>query len=488
LASRPALASPAAENDTSLPPPVLEHPLALTLLEEIGALGVQGAWYWTHSKEWSDGGKHATLDHFLSNFVSPDDIVLDADHFNTNAVGHPLAGAVAYQIARGNGLGVRTSLIASVLSSIAWKFFGEWDQRPSTNDIIMSPAAGWVIGEATYRIGRVFAEGKPGIFNCLGSTVLSPFATLNGSTVCGFRQGDRSPYLTPPPTWHRFAAEIGTANEVFEGGETRNESVLGLGGILRANALYRRPGAGVASAGPGQWSSARARWLIGDGALRGSSFDADTLVTGRYFRRYGDTYGPSGEPDGWGVLAGISSTFDYEARQLPTTFDRTAAAGILGPSFELSARRGPFALRTWLCVTYGFAQVTSLAYAQAAPVLAGVRVKRVLQTEGYYYAHGPLSSAAIELESGPLRLDFEGRAATFWSFDADYDGQGRIDYNFSLRDTRVFARAIASIDPMNGPLRLSLELDDDLRTSHIPGTFVRENERRLVASVTLISR
>jgi hypothetical protein len=488
LPPRQAAASPAAENDTSLPPAVPEHPLALTVIEELAALGVQGAWYWSHSKYWSNGGQNVTLHHFLSNFVSPDDIVLDADHFNTNGVGHPLAGAVSYQIARGNGMSVEASLVASVLSSFVWKFFGEWDQRPSTNDLIMTPAAGWVIGEATYRLGRVFAEGKPGVFNCLGTAVLSPFATLNGSTVCGFREGDRSPLVSRPQTWHLFGAEIGTANAVFDDGETRNESVLGLGGLLRANALYRRPGAGVAGAGPGQWSAARARWLIGDGALRGSSFDADTLVAGRYIRRYGDTYGASGEPDGWGVLVGLSSTFDYEARQLATTFDRTAAAGLLGPSFELSARRGPFALRTWLCVTYGFAQVTSLAYAQAAPAFADVHVKRVLQTMGYYYAHGPLSSAAIELEGGPLRLAFEGRAATFWSLDADYDGQSHIDDNFSLHDTRVFARAIASVDPLNGPLRLALELDDDRRDSQIPGTLVRSNERRIVASLTLLSR
>lgn len=369
--SRPAAASLSATNETSLPPPVPRHPLVVTLIEELGALSVQAAWYWTHSKYWSGGGKDVTVNHFMSNLVSYDRFVLDADHFNTNGAGHPLAGAVAYQIARGNGMSVGESFLMSFSSAIVWKYLGEFDQRISVNDIIMTPAAGWVIGEATYRIGRLFAGGDPGIFNCLGTAVLSPFAALNGTSVCGFRSGDRLPGPLPR-TWHRLAAEIGAAATEFDGGETRRETVLGLSGLIRANALYRSPGAGVSTAGPGQWSSARARWLMDDRVLRGSSFDADALVVGRYVRHYREEYGTSREPDGWGVLVGLSSTFDYQARQLATAFDRTAAAGIVGPVCEASARRGSLSLRFWLGVTHGFAHVTSLAYAHAAPSFAGV--------------------------------------------------------------------------------------------------------------------
>ena len=482
--SLPVAASP--PDDTSLAPVAVRHPLALTLLEEVAVLTVQGAWYWGHSR-YGSAGVPVTADNFFARLAS-DDFVLDEDRFRTNGVGHPLAGAAAYQIPRGNGMSVGASFLASVASAVAWKYFGEWNQAHSTNDIIMSPAAGWVIGEATYRVGRWFAAGEPGIFNCLGAGLFAPFAVLNGSSVCGFRQGDQSPSAIVLPTWHRLAAEVGPSTTTFDGGSSRTGVALGLGALIRANAQYRSPGTGSSTAGPGQWSSARGRLLFEGAAIRGSAFDADALVIGRYFRRYAEGDGVSRETNGWGALIGLSSSFDYESRQLPIGLDRTAAAGIVGPAIELSARRGPLQLRGWFTASYGFSQVTSLAYAQAARSFAGVQLKEVLQLEGYYYAQGPLTSAALEGEVGWLRLALEGRMANFWSIDSDYSNQSQIQNNFSLRDTRIFTRAIASLRPFDGPLRVAVEFDDDLRDSRIPGTVVRSNERRFLASLALVSR
>jgi hypothetical protein len=59
-------------------------------------------------------------------------------------------------------MSVGESFLASFLSTVAWKYFGEWNQVHSINDLVMSPAAGWVIGEATYRVGRWFAAGFAG--------------------------------------------------------------------------------------------------------------------------------------------------------------------------------------------------------------------------------------------------------------------------------------------------------------------------------------
>jgi hypothetical protein len=94
----------------------------------------------------------------------------------------------------------------------------------------------------------------------------------------------------------------------------------------------------------------------------------------------------------------------------------------------------------------------------------------------------------LEGELGDVRIALEGRTANFWSIDSDYSNQRQIDNNFSLRDTRIFTRAIASLWPFGGPLGLALEFDDNLRDSHIPGTSVRSHERRFLASLLLVSR
>ena len=486
--SIPVAASPPSlpDDDTSLPAPPVAHPFGLTLLEEIGALAVQGAWYWGHSRYGSTGAD-VTPENFIHSLVS-DEFVLDDDLFRTNGVGHPIAGAVAYQIARGNGMSVGTSFLASVLASVAWKYFGEWNQAHSTNDLLISPVAGWVIGEATYRVGRWFAAGEPGIFNCIGATALSPFAVINGSTVCRFRNGDRtsstdrSPDVAPPGRggWtvgHELQRRgLARRDRDWPRGAHQGERPIpqpghrfidGLAGTveLRPRAPARR-----GQRDPGhRLRRRRARGRAVRSPLRGD---------GRRVWRY--------ERLERAVRA--RSSFDYEGRELPMGWDRTAAAGILGPAIEVSARRGPLHLRGWLATTYAFSQVTSLAYAQASASFAGVELKQVLQKEGYYYAHGPVSSAVLEAEVGSVRIALEGRVANFWSIDSDYSNQSQIENNFSLRDTRVFTRAIASLRPLGGPLRLALEFDDDLRDSRIPGTAVRSNERRFLASVALVSR
>ena len=132
--------------------------------------------------------------------------------------------------------------------------------------------------------------------------------------------------------------------------------------------------------------------------------------------------------------------------------------------------------------------MTSLAYAEAARSFAGVQLKEVLQLEGYYYAHGPVSSAVLEGEVGWFRIALEGRMANYWSIDSDYSNQSQIQNNFSLRDTRIFTRAIASLRPLDGPLRVAIEFDENYRDSRIPGTVVQSNERRFMASLALVSR
>src|SRR4029078_7044141 len=112
-------------------------------------------------------------------------------------------------------------------------------------------------------------------------------------------------------------------------------------------------------------------------------------------------------------------------------------------------------------------------YVQARSSFAGVNLKDALQTQGYYYAHGPISSAVLEGEAGVVRLAVEGRMANFWSIDSDYSNQNQIENNFSLRDTRVFTRAIASAQPLGGPVRVALEFDGALSDSRSSRTLLR---------------
>ena len=497
------------ETDTDAAPAAArpEHPYLRIVLGELAFLGLQAAWYWGHQDP-SESEIPLGWQTWQTKMFSDRYFAFDHDRFNTNAIGHPLAGTIYYQIARGNGLGVGPSFLTTVAASTLWKYFGEPNQKLSINDLIVTPAAGWVIGEATYRLGRLFADGEPNLTNCVGAALFSPVAALNDAPVChGKRRQEAQETAFGEPydergisrrIWHRLSFELGAAHTSFEGAqggngdgngepnEERNETVLGLGARIVSHALYRRPGSGASTARPGQWTDLGARWFINDGSIRGAFVHADSLVWGRYWRDYGEVIGASGEPDGRGLLLGVGSSFDYDARSLPNLWDRTLAVGLLGPVAEFAARHGSLALRATLAASYGFAQVTSLAYAEAAPAFANVIIKSELKMQGYYYAQGLLTFATVEAELKDLRLTLDGRSQSLWSFNLGDDQQAELQNNFSLRDTRLYLSAIASWQPFGGPVRLALAFDDVIRDSRLPGTLVSSDERRVLGSILLV--
>ena len=485
-----ALPARAAEvrTDSESDPARPERPYLRVVLGELAFLGLQSAWYWGHQEPSESEVPPFTWSTWRTELFSDRYFVLDHDHFNTNAIGHPVAGTIYYQIARGNGLGVGASFLTTVAASTFWKYFGEPNQKLSTNDLIVTPAAGWVIGEATYRLGRLFANGEPSLLNCLGAAIFSPVATLNQADVCHGRPHDDvfDERGLSRRIWHRLSLELGTARTSFDDLEVRDEVTLGLAARLTTNALYRQPGSGISSALPGQWTNLDVRWFMNDGAIRGAFVHADSLVWGRYVRHYGDVGGRSGEADGRGVLIGVGSSFDYDARNLPTMWDRTLAVGLLGPMVELAARHGDLALRAAFAASYAFAQVTSLAYPEAAPAFANVAIKSELQNDGYYFAQGLLTFTTLEAELGDVRLRLAGRTQSFWSFNRDDDHQGQLQDNFSLHDTRLYLSAVASVQPLGGPVRLALTFDDIARDSTLPGYQVKSSERRVAASVLLV--
>ena len=476
------------ENDTESPSKNPPRPYLRVFLGELTFLALQGAWYWGHQEPSESEIAVGSGSTWGAKLFSDRYFTFDQDKFNTNAVGHPVAGLLYYQIARGSGLGAGGSFLAAVAASTAWKYFGEMNQKISINDLIVTPAAGWVLGEASYRLGSFFADGEPSFANCFGAVVFSPVATLTESPVCKSRRRD-------PPfdrlgfsrrTWHQLSIWLGPAHTVVDGGAPRDETSFGLGARIAANAYYQRPGRGASTAKPGQWTSLGAGWLMNNGTIDGVAVHADSLIVGRYLRDYGDVVGPSGEPDGRGLLVGLGSSFDYDGRSLPTVYDRTLALGLGGPVVELEARRGRFAGRATFAASYGFAQVTSLAWAQAAPQFADVQVKSELQLQGYYFAQGLLTFASLEAELGDLRLRFDGRGQSFWSFNSADDHQSQIQNNFSLHDNQAFLTASGAVQPLRGPVRLTIQLDDILRSSRLPGTLVRSSEQRIIGSAALV--
>ncbi len=81
---------------------------------------------------------------------------LDHDKWVFNYVLHPYAGAVYFMAARSAGFNFwRSFLYCSLVSNVGWEFGIEaFMERPSYQDLVITPVVGSLIGECFYRLKR----------------------------------------------------------------------------------------------------------------------------------------------------------------------------------------------------------------------------------------------------------------------------------------------------------------------------------------------
>lgn len=460
--------------------PRFAHPYLRTAVEEILLLGLGTAWYWRHPA-YSSWDLHFTWTDWHSKLFSMRQVVFDDDLFTTNGLAHPIAGTLYYQIARGNGLSPLASFVTSFVASTAWEYFSEWDEKPSTNDLIFTPAGGAVIGEATYRLGRMFAAGTPGMGNCLGALLFSPVATLNGTPVCRSITGQPTDaFGLPTRLSHRLAFALGQSYSSFDGGPMVTSLEVGLATAIVDHRRYGKPGTGVTAVSPGDWTDFAWGGMFSHDGIRGLELHAAGVWWGRYLRSYAfPDEQATHPPQGWGLMLGLGSTFDYDARMLPGEWDRVVTAGLVGPMLEYADRHGSLTTRLTLTAQYGFSMVSSLAYPAAEAALDNVTIKSELKQGGYYYAQSVTGAATISVEDGPIDLFLRARVGAYWSFNRDDRYQGEITDNFSLHDQRIYLRAATSTRVLGGPLRLALVFDQINRDSQLPSYQFEGVERRV---------
>jgi hypothetical protein len=106
----------------------------------------------------------------------------DRDLFGVNFIGHPYTGSIYFNAARSNGYSFAASIPFAIGGSLMWEYFGE-TTAPSYNDIIVTPAAGWFIGEILYRISsNILNDRKRGgarVIRETGAFIVDPMRGLN---------------------------------------------------------------------------------------------------------------------------------------------------------------------------------------------------------------------------------------------------------------------------------------------------------------------
>lgn len=101
----------------------------------------------------------------------------DHDKFYFNYILHPYAGAVYFMAARSAGFNFwRSFLYCSIVSNIGWEFGIEaFMERPSYQDLVITPVVGSIIGECFYKLKRKIAADH---YRLCGSPVLGNIVAL----------------------------------------------------------------------------------------------------------------------------------------------------------------------------------------------------------------------------------------------------------------------------------------------------------------------
>src|SRR5688500_6252029 len=109
----------------------------------------------------------------------------DVDRFGTNFIGHPHTGNYYFNIARSNGYSYWGSLPYALQGSLTWEYLGE-NERPSYNDLIVTPISGAFLGEVFYRISSNILDdrtrGKERVWREVLAGVINPPRAFNRLT------------------------------------------------------------------------------------------------------------------------------------------------------------------------------------------------------------------------------------------------------------------------------------------------------------------
>lgn len=130
--------------------------LPLTVVE-LGLLGVTA----TLPKNWT-GWSATFVQDGMKNFgrAYTEPPVLDDDWWFHNYVGHPYGGSVYYNTVRCQGATPRQSFFFSLVLSTQWEYvFEAVAERPSIQDLIITPITGSVLGELTHRFTMHLKKG-----------------------------------------------------------------------------------------------------------------------------------------------------------------------------------------------------------------------------------------------------------------------------------------------------------------------------------------
>jgi hypothetical protein len=459
-------------------------------LEILALLGVGMASYWAdHATNSEDWDLRWDLESWKDKLVTGEGIAFDTNYFTTNSLRHAVAGSLYYLSARTNTLSIPVSLLYAIAGSTLWEYVGEFQEKVSINDLILTPFAGMAVGEVLAQLGGFFDRGAPSPVNTIFSTLFAPprrlHHWLDGTTPQ--RTGHVDAFGFTRDMAHQF--RLWTASGV----ETTSQAShpRGLVQIGLETHFINIPGYHQAAQisrllTDGNISTLHIETTFGHDGLRDVWFFTKAALGGYFTQHIEPRAG--GHDRGSSTFIGVATAFDYTFDRLSGREDDTlAVVHLLGPTFAWSTWHCALQVDTGLDVYGDFALVRSYAvdqYLANGGTLEGA--KSVLVARSYYYAFGVTVAPRVRVAyngwelGGTLTYDY------LRSIEGADRYPERVTNDFSLTDQRLRVQAWAAYTVPNNRFQFALTVEYRYRQGEMLEVSDATQLYRYMGRVTLL--
>ena len=144
---------------------------------ELALLGITA----TLPKSWTGWSPHFVRDganHFKEAWSGPP--IVDTDWWFHNYIGHPYGGSLYYNSVRSQGATVRESFFMSMILSTQWEYvFEAVAERPSVQDLVITPVVGSLLGETIHRTTAAMRRNGTSLLETVFITIFNPMSLLS---------------------------------------------------------------------------------------------------------------------------------------------------------------------------------------------------------------------------------------------------------------------------------------------------------------------
>lgn len=431
-------------------------------VEELGLIGAGLGYYFLqqqqNSIDWALGYDWLSFRQKLT----CEACALDTNGFETNFVTHPLAGTLYYIAARGNRLSVLESLGYALTMSTLWELLGEFRERVSVNDSIVTPLAGLAIGESTTQLGAFFDRGCDTGANRVLGAVFGPSKSIHDALDDAVlaRSLDCDEHGFTRRGAHRFRFWAGVASVwPTVPGPALNELRFGLdAGVTHVDAVGR-PGRGWAVFSDGNLSSLDARVALESTYVSDFRIGAHVVPAGLYYTNLGASSG--GALGGREVMLGllVGSEYSLHRQVRPAgAWDRIFVVDAPASRFSFAWQAGAVRLDITLDGGATFAGVTTFALGRLRAGFEREELASVTKAHGYSHALGFALAPRMRLRLDGAELGLEARGDRFFALRAL--DPTRVAHGMTpIYDTRRRGEVWLSVGPSSGVARATFFAD-----------------------------